>query len=179
MPKTYVLGLGNTLMGDDGFGPAVVREFDDTYECDEGVEVVDLGTPGLDLTPWLADIPHVIVVDTVKAALPPGSLRIYEKADMMKHPPLARVSPHDPGLKEALATLEFADRAPETVTVIGTVPGVVRMSLQLSDPVQKAVPHALAAIVRLLEGFGHKVHLRTDKAADAVVTANFAQTINA
>jgi len=133
MPRTYVLGLGNTLMGDDGFGPAVVHEFEDTYEFDEGVEVVDLGTPGLDLTPWFADTPHIIIVDTVKAALPPGSMRLYEKDDVMKHAPLARVSPHDPGVKETLATLDFADRAPETVTVIGAVPGLVRMSLELTN----------------------------------------------
>lgn len=179
MPRTYVLGLGNTLMGDDGLGPAVVREFEDTYEFDEGVEVVDLGTPGLDLMPWFADIQHIIIVDTVKAALPPGSMRLYEKDDVMKHAPLARVSPHDPGVKETLATLDFAGRAPETVTVIGVVPGLVRMSLELSQPVQMAVPHAVQAIRTTLERFGHKVHLKSDKASEAVVMSDFAQTLNA
>ena len=179
MPKTFVLGLGNTLMGDDGFGPAVVHEFEDLYECDPDVEVVDLGTPGLDLTPWFADTPHIIVVDTVKTALPPGSMRIYQKAEVMKHAPLARVSPHDPGVKETLATLDFAGRAPETVTVIGVVPGLIRMSQQLSEPVQAAVPRALAAIVSQLAVFGHRVHLRTDMAPESVVMADFAQTVNA
>ena len=179
MPRTYVLGLGNTLMGDDGFGPAVVREFEDTYEFDEGIEVVDLGTPGLDLTPWFADTPHIIIVDTVKAALPPGSMRLYEKDDVMKHAPLARVSPHDPGVKETLATLDFAGRAPETVTVIGAVPGLVRMSLELSQPLQLAVPGAVHAICTNLERFGHKVHLKSDKASEEVVMADFAQALNA
>jgi|KBSSwiStaDraftv2_1062776.scaffolds.fasta_scaffold08196_2 hydrogenase maturation protease len=179
MPRTYVLGLGNTLMGDDGFGPAVVHEFEDTYEFDEGVEVVDLGTPGLDLTPWFADTPHIIIVDTVKAALPPGSMRLYEKDDVMKHAPLARVSPHDPGVKETLATLDFADRAPETVTVIGAVPGLVRMSLELTQPVQMAVPAAVNAIRTTLERFGHKVHLKADKASEEVVMSDFAQALSA
>jgi hydrogenase maturation protease len=179
MPHTYVLGLGNTLMGDDGLGPAVVREFEETYEFDSGVEVVDLGTPGLDLTPWFADTPHVIIVDTVNAALPPGSIRVFEKEDVMKHAPLARVSPHDPGVKETLATLDFAGRAPDTVTVIGVVPGLVRLSLALSEPVQMAVPNAVQAIVAALERFGHKVHFKLDMAPEAIVMSDFAETISA
>jgi hydrogenase maturation protease len=179
MPRTYVLGLGNTLMGDDGFGPAVVRAFDALYECDAQVEIVDLGTPGLDLTPWFADTPHLIIIDTVRAALPPGSVRVYEKADLMKAAPLARISPHDPGVKETLATLEFAGRAPQDVIVIGAVPEKVTMSLELSETVQRAVPHAVQAIVQTLGRFGHNVHLRTDKASAEVVMADFAQTVSA
>jgi hydrogenase maturation protease len=171
--------MGNVLMGDDGFGPAVVREFEDTYECDSGVEVVDIGTPGLDLTPWLADTPHIIIVDTVKAALPPGSIRVYEKADLMKHAPLARVSPHDPGVKETLAALDFAGRAPETVTVIGVVPGLVQMSLVLSEPVQLAVPRAVKAIVATLERYGHKAHFKSEMASEAIVMADFVEAISA
>ena len=76
MPHTYVLGLGNVLMGDDGFGPTVVRAFGQRYDAGPEVEVVDLGTPGLDLTPWMSDAWHVVIVDTIKAQLPPGSLRI-------------------------------------------------------------------------------------------------------
>jgi hydrogenase maturation protease len=179
MPQTYVLGLGNVLMGDDGFGPAVVRAFEATYECDDQVEIVDLGTPGLDLTPWFADTPHIIIVDTVKAALPPGSVRVYEKTELMKEAPLARISPHDPGVKETLATLEFAGRAPRDVIVIGAVPDKVGMSLELSEKLQRAVPHAVQAIVQALARFGHKVHSRTDKAPEAIVMADFTRALSA
>lgn len=106
-----VLGLGNVLMGDDGFGPAVVRAFEETYDAGPEVCVVDIGTPGLDLTPWLADVEHLIVVDTVASDLAPGTLRLYDKNDVLRHASAARVGPHDPGLKEALGALEFG-RAP-------------------------------------------------------------------
>jgi hydrogenase maturation protease len=143
----FILGLGNVLMGDDGFGPYVACLFDDQYELGADAEVIDLGTPGLDLTPWLADASHIIVIDTIRANEPPGTLRIYDKTDIVRHAPVARIGPHDPGLKESLLTLEFAGRAPDTVTLIGAVPAKVAMGTALSDPVADAVPGALAAII--------------------------------
>ena len=53
----------------------------------------------------------MIIVDTVKSDLPPGTLRVYDKAGVLRHPPSVRVGPHDPGVKEALLMLEFAGRA--------------------------------------------------------------------
>jgi hydrogenase maturation protease len=161
MTQVTVLGLGNVLMGDDGFGPFVVRAFEARYELGPGVEVIDLGTPGLDLTPWLADARHVIIVDTVRASGPAGSMKVYDKAEIVRHAPSSRVGPHDPGLKETLLTLEFADRAPETVTLVGVMPGRIAMGTTLSDPVAAAVPAAIAAIASRLAGLGVVVTRRT------------------
>ncbi len=155
MPRVYVLGLGNVLMGDDGFGPAVIRAFEASYDAGPEVEVIDLGTPGLDLTPWLADADHVVIVDTVKAPLAPGSLRIYDKSDLLREAPFARVGPHDPGVKECVFTLEFAGRAPEHITIVGVVPAVAGMGLELSDPVSAAIPVAVEAIAVALTAHGH------------------------
>jgi hydrogenase maturation protease len=162
MPDTYVLGLGNVLMGDDGFGPAAVRAFAERYATGPEVEVIDVGTPGLDLTPWFTDARHVVIVDTVRADAPPGSLRVYNKADLLRHAPCSRVSPHDPGVKETVLTLEFAGRAPERVTVVGVVPGHVGMGLTLSAPVGEAIPAALEAIAQALQGAGSTVTRRLD-----------------
>jgi hydrogenase maturation protease len=160
----YVLGLGNVLMGDDAFGPTVVHAFHQKYQVDGDVEVIDLGTPGLDLTPWFADARHVIVVDSVHAPLPPGTLRLYEKRDLAKHAPCARVSPHDPGVRETLATLEFAGRAPEDVTIIGVVPARTALTTSLSEPVAAAVPAALEAIAAALQRSGCAVQPRLEPA---------------
>jgi len=158
--RTFVLGLGNVLMGDDGFGPAAVRAFEERYEVGPGVEVIDLGTPGLDLTPWMADCWHVVIVDTVKANLPPGTVRVYDKADLVKHAPFARTGPHDPGVKECVFTLEFAGRAPVNITVVGVVPAEVGMSLDLSAAVAAAIPVAVDAIAEALISRGAEVRVR-------------------
>ena len=157
---TKVLGLGNVLMGDDGFGPAVVRAFEALYEVGPDVEVFDLGTPGLDLTPWLADVDRVIIVDTIKSELPPGSMRFYDKRDLLRHVPSLRVSPHDPGLGETLRTLEFAGRAPRHVALVGVVPEHVAMGIELTPVVRAAVPCAVDVIAAALRQFGFEVTRR-------------------
>ena len=149
-----VLGLGNVLMGDDGLGPAVIHAFDAEYTVGPDVQVIDLGTPGLDLLPWLADVDRVILVDTVKSDLPAGTLRTYDKDDLLRHVPSARVGPHDPGVKEALLALEFAGRAPREVVVIGVVPQSTALTLELTPAVEAAVPAAVAAIRNTLASFG-------------------------
>jgi hydrogenase maturation protease len=146
LATTFILGLGNVLMGDDGFGPYVARLFDAEYEVGAGAEVIDVGTPGLDLTPWLADARNVIIVDTVRASAPPGTLKLYDKAEIVRHAPVSRVGPHDPGVKETLLTLEFAGRAPETVTLVGVVPARGdRHDVERSGAA--AVPTAISAVV--------------------------------
>jgi len=157
-----VLGLGNVLMGDDGLGPAVVHAFEAEYVVPPGVEVVDLGTPGLDLLPWLADVERVILVDTIKSDLPPGTVRVYEKADLLRHAPTARVGPHDPGVKEALLALEFAGRAPQEVVLIGVVPESTALGLELTSAVKAAVPFALEQIASALAKCGSPARRRTD-----------------
>jgi hydrogenase maturation protease len=131
-----------------------VRAFEADYIVPDGVEVVDLGTPGLDLLPWLADVPQVILVDTVKSDGPPGTMRVYDKAAVMRHAPMARVGPHDPGVKDALHALEFAGRAPREVVVIGVVPGRTELDLSLTPPVAAAIPRVVAEIRATLERFG-------------------------
>ena len=160
-----VLGLGNVLMSDDGLGPVAVRAFQAEYVVPDDVQVIDLGTPGLDLLPWLADIDRVIIVDTVKSDRPPGSVRLYEKADLLRYPPTARVGPHDPGVKEALQTLEFAGRAPREVALIGVIPASTEIGLELTPTIRAAVPTVLLAIEVTLARFGRPVTHRTQRRA--------------
>ena len=151
-------------MGDDGFGPAVIRAFQAKYVVGPSIELVDLGTPGLDLSPWLADADRVIVVDTVNSASPPGTLRLYLKSDVLRYAPSVRVGPHDPGLKEALLALEFAGRAPRAFTLVGVVPARTEPDLCLSPAVQGAVAAAANCIAGLLRGGGDAVAERSTRA---------------
>lgn len=153
-PRIRILGLGNVLAGDDGFGPAVALALQACYDWPDDVEVVDVGTPGLDLVPFVSRLEVAVFVDTVRSEGSPGEIRVYDKAQLLRHAPPARVSPHDPGVKETLLALEFAGDAPRDVVVVGAIPGPVRLEPGLSAPLRDAVPAAMEAVVAALRPFG-------------------------
>lgn len=165
--KVRVLGLGNVLMGDDAVGPWVVEELQAHWEFPEGVSVLDVGTPGLDLTPYLADADTIVLVDSVRADAPPGSLRVYSGRELLSRPPQPRVSPHDPGLTEALFLLDFGGAAPRDVILVGVVPGRVAKGVGLSAEVRGAVGKAALEVVGRLDRLGLAARRRVAPTATA------------
>src|SRR5215471_385108 len=153
MSTTHVFGLGNVLMGDDGWGPIVVDALESRYVVDASVQIVDLGTPGLDLLPWLTDAGRVVIVDTIRADAAAGSVRVFRKDDILRRAPGPRIGPHQPGLKEALLTLEFAGRGPDEVLLIGAVPDRVTPIPGLSPRLAAAISPALAMIAGQLRAW--------------------------
>lgn len=159
-----VAGLGNVLIGDDAFGPYVVRTLAAEYEIPPDVAVHDLGTPGLDLAPFLMDVDAAVVVDTVDADGMPGELRRYAWADLARRPDAPRLTPHEPGLKETVLTLNLLGRAPGDLCVVGVIPGALRTGVGLTPAVAAAVPAAVEAVRRELERLGHPLPRRLDPA---------------
>lgn len=159
--QVAILGLGNILMGDDALGPHVIAHLIAGYEFPPEVTVEDLGTPGLDLHPHLAGHEVVILVDVVKSEGNPGELRLYNKSEILKHFPGPRVSPHDPGVKEALLALEFSDADPAEVLVVGVIPDTVsNLAVGLSAAVRAAIPAVEAAVLAELNRLGLAATLR-------------------
>src|SRR5574341_490099 len=71
-PSLVVLGLGNVLLEDDGIGAAAVALLLERYEVPSGARVLDGGTLGLSLLPYLEDADSVILVDAIRAEASPG-----------------------------------------------------------------------------------------------------------
>jgi hydrogenase maturation protease len=155
-----VLGLGNVLMGDDAFGPSVIEAFTAAYDVPANVSVIDLGTPGLELAPFLMGADAVIVVDTVRADGPPGTVYEYARDRLLARAPGLRLGPHDPGLTHTLLALQFAGCGPAEVRLVGAVPSATAPCARLSAPLRQAIPVAVAAVVRELERLGAAVVAR-------------------
>jgi hydrogenase maturation protease len=149
-----VLGLGNVLMGDDALGPWVIHALEATYVFPQGVELVEIGTPGLDLVPYVAGPGGVLLVDTVKSAGVPGELRFYDQQQLLKLPPRPRLSPHDPGLTEALLAVTLAGTPPSFVKLVGVIPDKVAMGVALSAAARAALPRLVRAVVDELARLG-------------------------
>jgi hydrogenase maturation protease len=149
-----ILGVGNVLCTDDGLGPYAIKALEAQFEFPAEVEVIDLGTPGLDFTPYLSDTRMVIVLDTVKSNEAPGTLKLLRDREIVAKPPPSRMSPHEPGLREALMATEFSDSSPEEILLIGVVPESTGQGTKLTEAVSSAVPAVVDAVRAELERLG-------------------------
>ncbi len=95
----------------------------------------------------------------------PGELRLLDKAQLLSKKPILAASPHEPGLREALFTLEFRGGAPREVRLVGVIPAQVEMEVGLSPPVRAAVEPALDALLQQLGSLGVAVKAREDARA--------------
>ncbi len=164
-PLVRVLGLGNVLMGDDALGPWVIHRLEAMYTFPPEVEVVDVGTPGLDLVPYVAGPCGVVLVDTVHVpGAAPGTIRVYDRDQLVRFAPKPRLSPHDPGVTEAILTVEMAGEPPAFVTLFGVVPGSVKAGVGLTPALQDAVARAADEVVVDLLARGLDVRRRAPNA---------------
>ena len=138
-------------MGDDALGPFVIEALAAGYAFAPNVSLIDAGTPGLDLAPFLMGADAVIVIDSVTADGPSGTLRLYRRDAILAHAPGPRLGPHDPGFKHTLLTLDLAGRGPADVLLVGVIPEATAPCARLSSAVRAAVPLAVSAVLEELE----------------------------
>lgn len=154
IPRVSILGLGNVLLGDDAFGPLTIEIFRSQFESGPEIEIMDLGTPGLDLAPYLYGRDSVILVDAVEADGEPGTVRVYGETDLSERAAHLRVTDHDLGLLESIAHLRFLGRAPLDLAIVGIIPESCLFGSGISSKIAAAVAMAIAQIVRILMEHG-------------------------
>ena len=159
-----VIGLGNVLMGDDGLGPYTVRTLESAYDLPTSVSLLDLGTPGPDLADYIRDFEAIIVVDTLRAAGPPGEVRTYRRPEIVSAPISPRISPHEPGLREALLQAELTGAGPTQVLLVGVISDVVAQGTSLSAAVRAALSRVEELVVAELERLGVNPERRQEPA---------------
>jgi hydrogenase maturation protease len=151
-----VLGLGNRICGDDGLGITAVERLERLYDCPEGVQVLDGGTLGLSLLPYLEDARDVILVDAVRADAPPGTFVHLEGGEV---PPAVyeRLSPHQIGVSDLLAGADLLGHSPERLVLLGLVPETLDLSLEHSDAVEREIPALVERIVEEAREWGYEL----------------------
>jgi len=148
-------GIGNVLLGDDGVGPYVLRILESQYYFGDDIELVDLGTPSLDLTHQIVGLRTLILVDSVASDDPPGTVLLYAKEDILRIVPTERLDPHSPALSECLMTAEMLGASPEHVLLVGVVGTQYEPGQGLSTAVRESVAKAIAEIVQELQRLGY------------------------
>jgi hydrogenase maturation protease len=153
-PPVAVIGLGNVLMGDDGFGPTVIALLQAGWEFPRDVELVDGGTPGLHILAAVHGRRALVLVDAVAGPGVPGDLWRFRREDLAGLRIAARVSPHDPAVLEALALGDLTGEGPSDALLVGVVPASLEMETKLTPPVRTACLAATALVVEELVRLG-------------------------
>jgi len=164
MKKVVIGGIGNVLLGDDGVGPYVARLLAARYEFEEGVEVLDLGTPALDLIDQISGKDAVIFIDSVATEDAPGTVRLYRKADIMCLTPAVRMDPHSPALIDTLLSTELFGVAPDNVLLVGVVGESCEPSCSLSVIVKAQLDQVSEEVLHELDRVGVSYRLREQPA---------------
>lgn len=151
--KAAVLGVGNTILADEGVGVRVIEAFERDYAAPDGVAVIDGGTAGMELLDELSRLDFLLVVDAIAAGKPPGTPVRLAGAEV---PVFFRrnLSPHGIGLSDVLASLEFLGAAPRETVVIGVQPVSMELSTELTPTIAARVPELVAQVVDELSARG-------------------------
>jgi len=112
--RTTILGLGNTLLRDEGFGVHFLKEMEKNYLFPENVKLVDGGTLGYGLLDTISSCDRMLVIDIIKSEDQPGSIYRFTQAEMELHLPTP-TSAHEVEFFDVLMKTELMDELPETI----------------------------------------------------------------
>lgn len=146
MRKVLILGIGNTLRGDDGLGVYIVQHMAETgVLLPDGVELLDGGTAGFDLLGLIDGYDKIVIVDALRADDTPGSIYRFTPEHAVER--RAQYSLHEVGIMEVIRTLRIAGSDPE-IEFVGIVPENIRdLELTISQAVKGAIPRAMKVII--------------------------------
>jgi hydrogenase maturation protease len=150
--KTLILGAGNLLLSDEGFGVHFIRYLQEHYTLPPDVELLDAGTLGLMVGHKLEEADRVYIVDTVAAPGAPGTCIRYAKEDFLLQRIPFKLSPHQVGVQEMLQVSLLRGRCPDEIYLLGIIPSSLEPGTELSPLLQQRLPELAAQLVAELSG---------------------------
>jgi hydrogenase maturation protease len=121
-PSVLILGIGNVLWADEGFGVRCVERLAARWSFGAGVTVLDGGTQGLYLLPFMEGADRLIVFDAVDYGLTPGTMKIVEDEAVPAFMGAKKMSLHQTGFQDVIATAQLMGYCPERLLLIGCQP---------------------------------------------------------
>jgi hydrogenase maturation protease len=141
-----VIGLGNSLRGDDGVGVRVAQALAE-QELPGSVEVVDGGTLGLGIVPLMEGRQRVILVDAAEVGRDPGEFARFTLDEVHLLGDEQHVSVHAASLGDALQLAKVLHVLPDKVILFGVQPATMQWASELSPQVEAALPELIAAVL--------------------------------
>ena len=159
--KTTLIGLGNILMQDEGIGVHAVKAVQERFEVPPELEIVDGGTAGLNLLPFLEGRDRVLFVDAVDFGREPGFMGELANNDIPALFGKDKSSLHHVGLAEVLALARLLEILPQEICLIGIQPKAMEPSLELTALLQGKLEVLIAHISDKLREWDIQLVLRS------------------
>jgi hydrogenase maturation protease len=155
MDEALVLGIGNVLWADEGFGVRCVESFDASWELPTGAVSLDGGTQGLYLLPFLQATRRLIIFDAIDFGLEPATLQVLEGAAVPRYLGVRKTSLHQTGFQEVLALAALTGTLPDPIVLIGVQPVELEdYGGSLRAAVLAQIPSAIGLAVERLTSWG-------------------------
>lgn len=119
---TLILGIGNVLWADEGFGVRCVEKLNAHYVFPESVCVMDGGTQGIFLLPWVRSASRLLLFDAIDFGLQPATLKLIVGDDVPRYMGAKKVSMHQAGFQEVLSSAQLSGDFPNELALIGVQP---------------------------------------------------------
>lgn len=164
-----ILGIGNLLWADEGFGVRAVEAFQQKFETSDNITVMDGGTQGLYLVPYVQQCDVLVVFDAVDYGLKPGTIKIVKDDDVPAFMGAKKMSLHQTGFQEVLATSQLLGDYPKKIMLLGVQPVELDdYGGSLRDEVKAQIEPCLDIAKTFLEELGIQV---TERAQPLTHTA--------
>jgi hydrogenase maturation protease len=152
---TLVLGIGNLLWADEGFGVRAVAALNDGWRLPDSVTLMDGGTQGLYLLPHVQSARRILVFDAIDYGLEPGTLQVIRDADIPSYLGVGKMSLHQSCFQEVLELARFSGKSPERAVLVGVQPQVLKdFGGGLTEIVRAKLPEAIAIGLEVLSEWG-------------------------
>lgn len=152
--RAVVLGVGNTILADDGVGVHAIEAFERDYVAPQGVMVIDAGTSSMEMIEDLSHLDFLLVVDAINDGQPPETL-IRLAGEQVPVFFRRNLSPHGIGLSDVLAALELLGAEPKETVILGVQPVSTELSTELTPAIAAHVPALVTQIADELAQRGY------------------------
>ena len=153
--ETLILGIGNILWADEGYGIRAVETLNERYDFPEGTRLMDGGTQGIFLLPWVRSATQLLIFDAVDFGLEPGTLRLVRDADVPRFMGAKKVSMHQAGFQEVLSSAELSGQFPERLALVGVQPELLDdYGGSLTASVRAQIDPAIDMAIEVLRAWG-------------------------
>lgn len=154
-PNILLLGIGNLLWADEGFGVRVVEHLQKHYSLPDNVQVVDGGTQGVYLIEHVQAADVLVVFDAVDYGLPPATIKRVENDEVPNFLGAKKMSLHQTGFQEVLALAQMLGQYPQHLLLIGVQPEELEdYGGSLRPAVKAQIQPAIEMALSYLQRFG-------------------------